>query len=210
MRGDPLVDRGVERPSALARVGDAAGEALEVRIQATHDVRLAADHEAVAALEPEHAAAGAAVHVVEPVAGEPARAIDVVAVVGVPAVDDGVTAREAGGNALERRIDDARRDHEPDDARLGELFDEGVQRRGAGRALAHESLYGGRRDVVHHAGVAPAEQATHHVRAHATQPDHADLHSCLLSFVPTARPWSTARVWRATIRSSFVSTTRTT
>src|SRR6184192_3457815 len=176
----------------------------------THDVRLAADHEAVAALETEHASAGAAVDVVEPAAGEPGRAVDVVAVVGVPAVDDDVAALEVWDEALERRVGDARRDHEPDDARLGELRDEGVHRRGAARALAHESLDRGRRDVVHHAGMAAAHETTHHVRAHATQPDHADLHCCLLSFLPAARPCSTSRVWRATIRSSFVSTTRTT
>src|SRR5207247_2610482 len=123
---------------------------------------------------------------------------------------DDVAALEVWDEALERRVDDARRDHEPDDARLGELRDEGVHRRGAARALAHESLDRGRRDVVHHAGMAAAHETTHHVRAHATQPDHTDLHCCLLSSVPAARPCSRSRVWRATIRSSFVRTTRTT
>src|SRR5256885_564971 len=100
----------------------------EERVQMTHDVRLAADHEAVAALETEHAAARAAVHVVEPTAGEPGRAVDVVAVVGVPAVDDDVAALEVWDEALERRIDGARRYHEPDDPGRRELLDEGVQR----------------------------------------------------------------------------------
>src|SRR4030095_2953504 len=105
-----------------------------------------------------------------------------------------VAALEAGDDALERGIDDARRDHEPDDARLAELLDEGVQRRGAARPVADERLYGGRRDVVHHAGVAPAEQTTHHVRTHATQPDHADLHFPVL---PQCRARARASVSRA-------------
>src|SRR5439155_8482826 len=195
----------LRRPTPLFATGRArhvpwAGrQRREERVQMTHDVRLAADHEAVAALETEHAAARAAVDVVEPPAGEPGRAVDVVAVVGVPAVDDDVAALEVGDEALECRIDDARRYHEPDDPRLRELLDEGVQRGGAARALAYEGLHGGCRYVVHHAGVPAADEATHHVRSHATQPDHADLHCCLLSSLPATRPWSTSRVWRATI-----------
>src|SRR5438132_13680277 len=165
----------------------------------THDVRLAADHETVAALETEHASARAAVDVVEPAAGESGRAVDVVAVVGVPAVDDDVAALEVGDEALERRIDDGRRYHQPDDPWLRELLDEGVQCGCAARTLTHERLHGGCRYVVHHAGVPAADETTHHVRSHATQPDHADLHRCL----PQWRACARASVSRAaaTIRS---------
>src|SRR5439155_1465836 len=206
----------LRRPAPLLATGGArhvprAGrQRREERVEMTHDVRLAADHEAVAALETEHAAARAAVHVVGPAAGEPGRAVDVVTVEGVPAVDDDVAALEAWDERLGRRVDAARRYHEPDDPWLRELLDEGVQRRRAARTLTHERLHGGCRYVVHHAGVPAADETTHHVRSHATQPDHADLHCCLLSSVPAARPCSTSRVWRATIRSSFVLTTRTT
>src|SRR5262249_46405021 len=148
----------------------------EERIEMTHDVRLAADHEAVAALETEHAAARAAVHVVEPAPGEPGRTVDVVTVVGVPAVHHDVAALEVWDEALERRIDDGRRDHQPDDPGLRELLDEGVQRGRAARTLTYARLHGGCRDVVHHAGVPAADETTHHVRSHATQTDHPDLH----------------------------------
>ena len=49
-----------------------------------------ADHQAVAALQAPHAAAGAAVDVVDLPAGGDLRAVDVVAVGGVAAVDDRV------------------------------------------------------------------------------------------------------------------------
>src|SRR5262249_8784915 len=148
----------------------------EERVEMPHDVRLAADHEAVAALEAEHATARPAVHVMYPLVGESARPIDVVAVVRVSTVDHDVAALEAGDEGLERRIDGGRRDHQPDDARLRELTSKRGHRGRAARAFAHESLYRSRRAVVHHAGVAAAEQATHHVRTHPTESDHADLH----------------------------------
>ena len=50
-------------------------------------------------------------------------------------------ATEEGDEALERRIDDARRNHEPDGARLRELTDEGLHRGRAACAFAHEGLY---------------------------------------------------------------------
>ena len=58
----------------------------------------AADHQAVAALEAEDAAAGAAVDEVDPLLAQLRGAADVVAVVGVAAVDDRVAGLEHGGD----------------------------------------------------------------------------------------------------------------
>src|SRR5262249_6777771 len=55
-------------------------------------------------------------------------------------------------------------------------LDEGVQRGRAARTLTHDRLHGVCRDVVRHAGVSAAHETTHHVRTHATQSDHPDLH----------------------------------
>ena len=69
-------------------------ERLEDRIEALDDLVLAADHEAVAALEAVHAAAGAGVDVVDVLRGERLRAADVVLEERVAAVDDRVARLE--------------------------------------------------------------------------------------------------------------------
>ena len=76
---------------------DARREAAEDRIEVRDDPVLAADHEAVAALEAEDAAARADVDVVHPARLELGGAVDVVAVVAVAAVDDDVAALEVPG-----------------------------------------------------------------------------------------------------------------
>ena len=116
---------------------DARGERREDRVEPLDRLVGAADHQAVAALEAEDAAAGAAVDVVDPALGELAGAADVVAVVGVAAVDDRVAGLERSASSLTvlsvispaGTITQAARG-------VVELGDEVVERVGAGRALA--------------------------------------------------------------------------
>src|SRR5439155_26241517 len=56
------------------------------------------------------------------------------------------------------------------------------------RALARQRLDRLGRDVVHHALVAAAQETSHHVGAHPTETDHADLHPILLSTTFPVRP----------------------
>ena len=77
-------------------------ERLEDRGEVGDGVVVAADHQAVAALEPEDAAAGAAVDVVDPALGQPRGGVDVVAVVGVAAVDDHVALAEQRRELVDR------------------------------------------------------------------------------------------------------------
>src|SRR5207245_2841610 len=143
-------------PRGAGQRAGAGRERREQQIEAPYHLGLAADHEAVATLEPPDAAARAAVDVVEAARREPLRPFDVVAVVRVPAVDDDVPGREPRGELVERRVDHRGGHHEPDDPRLGEARDEIVDRRGAGGALPSERLDGGLRAVVHHALVTAA------------------------------------------------------
>src|SRR5207253_796081 len=76
-----------ERPTA-------GGERREQRIEPADDVAFAADHETVSALAAPDAAARPAVDVVNPACLETLRAIDVVAVIGIHAVDDDVVRDE--------------------------------------------------------------------------------------------------------------------
>src|SRR5262249_39310389 len=81
---------GLFAPGRARHVPAAGGERLEDRIEPPHDVRLAADHHAVAALETPDASRSPDVDVVEAARRELLRAPDVVDVVGVPAVDQDI------------------------------------------------------------------------------------------------------------------------
>ena len=78
----PGVGSAVPRPGAMR---------LEQRVEPLHDLGLPADHEAEAALQPEHPAARPDVDVVDVLRRELLGPGDVVAVVGVAAVDHHVT-----------------------------------------------------------------------------------------------------------------------
>src|SRR4051794_37842861 len=155
---------------------DARRERLEEGVEARDGRVVAADHQAVAALEAEHAAARAHVDVVQALLAQRPRPDDVVAVVGVAAVDDGVVLVEQRDELVERRVDDRGRDHDADAPRLLELRDEVLHRLGAGRALALERGDRVGADVVDDAVVAAAHQPADHVGPHAPQSDHAHLH----------------------------------
>ena len=60
---------------------------------------------------------------------------------------------------------------------LREFRDEILQRRGSRGAFLRQLLDVGRIQVEHDALVPAAHQAAHHVRAHAAQSDHSELHS---------------------------------
>ena len=80
---------------------DAGRDGLEQRVEVRDDLVLAADHQAVAALEAEHAAAGADVDVVDALLAQLGRPVDVLAVVGVAAVDDDVARLHQLGQLLD-------------------------------------------------------------------------------------------------------------
>ena len=135
-----------------------------------------ADHQAVAALEAEHPAAGADVDVVEPELGELLPAADIVVVVGVAAVDDDVARLEQRGDLIDDLAGDAGRDHHPDDAGRGQLADEVLHRLRPGRALAGQRRHRLGIDVEDHALVSVAHQAPDDVGAHPAEADHSQLH----------------------------------
>ena len=137
----------------------------------------AADHHAVAALEPPHAAGRAHVDIVELPLGQRLGAPDVVPVEAVAAVDDHVAGLEQGRERLHRLLGDlARRQHHPHRARPVELGHQIVQAGGPDRTLGGQLLHGLRLRVVDDAGVTMQLQAAHDVASHAAEPDHAQLH----------------------------------
>jgi hypothetical protein len=85
-------------------------------------VRLAADHQAVAAFSSPDAAAGADVDIVNAAPGELFRAPDVIDVIGIAAVDEDVTGRKMRQQVGYGAVDDSCRDHQPDGPRRRELL----------------------------------------------------------------------------------------
>ena len=96
------------------------------------DVILAADHQAEASIEAEHPTAGADVDVVDVLLHERGRSIDVVAVVGVAAVDHDVTGIHPIAELHHRVACERRRHHHPGGSRRSELAHEIVERTRAG------------------------------------------------------------------------------
>ena len=159
---------------------DTGRDGLEDRVEVRDHVVFAADHEAEPALEPEHATARAAVDVVDALRLQPRRAIDVVAVVGVAAVDDDVAGLEVLLQLGDLAVDKCRRHHDPHRPRLRELADEVLDRRRARRAFGRERRHDIGAHVVPDAFVAVTHEATYEVRPHPAESDHAELHRLLL------------------------------
>src|SRR5215218_4195992 len=172
--------RGRELPvaprRALGRV-DTRREAGEDRVEPLHRPVGAADHQAVAALEPEDAAAGAAVDVVDPPLSHLFGAADVVPVVGVAAVDDRVAGLQHRGDRVDRLLGDLPgRDHDPDRARGTQLRSHLLQRGGALGSLARQLRDRIGVDVVGDDLVAVAHQAPRHVGSHSAEADDSEFH----------------------------------
>src|SRR5207302_7830651 len=164
-------------PRSAGNVAAPGSERLENRVEASDRVLLAADHHAVAALEPPDAAAGADVQVVNALLTDSFRASHVVFVEGIAAVDDGVArfhqARERRDHLLGRV---ARGHHHPGRARLAQLTDEVFEGIGAGGSLRDQLPDAGGIPSVNDALLPASEQAPHHVAAHSSQTYHSELH----------------------------------
>ena len=151
-------------------------EGCEQRREPLHHGVFAADHLAVAALGPGDAAARAHVEMVDSARLQRGGAADVIAVVGVAAVDDDVVGVEQRRERGQHLIDEGRRNHQPDRTRSHQRGDQLLQRGRAGGALRRQPIDGGRLHVVDDAGVITAHQPAHHVGPHASESDHTDLH----------------------------------
>jgi hypothetical protein len=162
--------------------GHARCQGGEDRIEPLHHADLAADHQAIAALQSPNAPGGADVEVVDPPGLEFSGAADVVLPEGVAAVDqhiDGTEqARQFGNGGLG---DLASRQHQPDDARGGQRSCKRGETVDGGGALTSQSATGLGVAVMDDAGVAMAHETARDVGAHATEPDDADVHA---SFPP--------------------------
>jgi hypothetical protein len=109
----------------------AGGQGREDRVEVLHHRRLAADHEAVAALATPDSTASADVHVVDALRRELRRTPDVVDIVRVAAVDEDVAGGQQGHEVVDGRVNGRCRHHQPDGPRHLQLLHEVCDRRGA-------------------------------------------------------------------------------
>jgi hypothetical protein len=122
------------------------------------------------------AAGGADVDEVEALEQERLGAVHVVPVVAVAAVDDRVAGLEVLDELVDDLLDERRRHHDPDRARLVELPHQVRERARAGGALGPELRHGVRIDVEDDDLVPVLHQAARHVCAHPPESDHSQLH----------------------------------
>src|SRR5204863_9994140 len=123
------------------------------------------------------AARGSGVEVTNALAGELLGAAGVIFEVRVAAVDDDVSTGEQAGSLLHGALGGvAGGHHQPHRAGRLELLDQLFERAGGYRAFTGELLHRVHGAVVHHHLVPALHQPAHHVRAHAAQANHSDLH----------------------------------
>src|SRR5262249_22009796 len=133
--------------------------------------------QAIPALASPYATAGPDVDIVDALPRKLLRAADVVDVIRVAAVDQDVAGRELRGELGDGGVHGRSGDHEPDGPGRLQLLHEIRGRRGADRFGPHELIDRLLGPVVHHALMAAGEQAMDHVRTHAAESDHTELHS---------------------------------
>ena len=153
-------------------------QGFENRPQPADDLGLPPDHQAVSFRPPPDAAAGPHVDKLQPALFQHRRPAKGVAIIGVPAVDDGVAAAQERHQRLQRLIDGGSRgNHQPDDARRAESFHHVSQRRGRLSPHLHGALPRLRGARIPHDAVTGAYQPLGHIGAHAAQSDHGEMHT---------------------------------
>jgi len=172
---------GAGRADAAPALVLAGRQRLEDRPQGFHDLFVTADHHAVALGQAPHAAAGAAVDVVDALSLAPGGVAERILVVGVAAVDHRVALVQQPQQRGDGVVGDlARGHHQPQHARRGQGLYQRLERSGRAAALAFQLL--ARIGVGVEAGdlVTAIEQPLRHVGAHLAETDHAQLHGSSL------------------------------
>ena len=139
------------------------------------------DHQAVALRQPPHAATGAAVEEMHAAPATLRRPTLAVLVVGVAAIDHDVARLQQRAQRVQRGIHGrAGRHHQPQRARRRQRGHQGGERVECFHALRLRRLARGRAGVETGHPVPAARQPRGHVRAHAPQTDHTDVHATSL------------------------------
>ncbi len=159
----------------------------EDRVEMLHHIGLAADHHAIAALQPPDAAAGADIDIVDALGRQFLGAADVVDVVGIAAVDQDVARLEMGQQIGDGLVDHGGRHHQPDRPRLGRASWRNPRGDAAPTAFSLASsatAFADMSKTTH--SWPPLHETAHHIRTHPAEADHSQLHRLYpsLKFLP--------------------------
>src|SRR5207302_2551622 len=166
---------GARRPHVGVAVG--RRQRLEDRLDLFEDGLVATHHQVEADFRSPDATADAAIQEFHLLRSQRFSAAHRVFVVRVAAIDDDVSRIKDPGQSLNGVIDRwAGGDHQPEDARWLEFLTEILEATGPDRAIARERRDGLGEPVVDHQLVSALHQPPGHSRAHAPEPDEAELH----------------------------------
>ncbi len=158
-------------------VAASGGQSFENWVEALDGLFGAADHHAVSAFQSPDAAARAHIDIVNALGGAHFRAAYVVFKERISAVDDSVALLHAGEEGLNRFFGGvARWDHDPGSAGRSQFCNEVIERSGTGGAFAGQLFNRVRAEVGHDQLMAAAHKTARHVRAHAPEAYHCELH----------------------------------
>ena len=156
-------------PRRLLDLALAGGKRGKDRIEMVDRGLVAADHQAIAALEAPDPARGADIDITDAGLQQVGGAADIVLVVGIAAIDQDVIGRNAGGQMRDGALGDlAGRQHHPDGARaFGQGGDQSLERFGRPGAFGAERRAGIGVDIVHGDIVAGPHQPFGDIAPHA-------------------------------------------
>ena len=182
---------------------DARRERAEDRVEPIDGLLVAADHHAVAALQPPYAAGCADIDVVDPLRVEVAGTSHVVLIERVATVDDAVVGAQEAAERPHRLLGDLPgRKHHPGGSGRFKLGDEIFEARGGGRTFGGQRLHHLRIAVVDHGRVAVAQKTANDVAAHPAEADHAELHPVALPSGPSGPAARSVRFMDRIVRAA--------
>src|SRR6185437_6299635 len=119
------------------RGSDPGSKGGEDWLETLDHVWFAANHQTISVFRTPDPAAGPNIDIVDTLRLEFARAANVVDVVGIASVNDGVAGLHAASKFVQSLIDDSGRHHQPSSTRRLQLGHEVIERGGSGRTFTH-------------------------------------------------------------------------
>ena len=198
------------RPGRGFDAAGVGGDGVEDGVEPRDDLRFTADHQTVATIEAPDAATSSDVDVMDVLRQQVLRPGDVVAVVGVAAVDHRVArhpAEEPTASSVESTTAAGSMSHI--DRGFVQLLHEVGQRRRTRGSFFGQSGHRVRVHVECDAAMPVSHQTPHQVRAHPAESNHSQLHGCVGCHVPPfnlpclGQPWESEHSFRPAPPSAF-------
>ena len=158
-------------------IAHARGECCKNRVEPLHRFGRSADHHAIAALEPPHAAGGADIDIVQFLLGELFRAPHVILVESVAAIDDGIARLQQSGQGIDGFFGNgAGRQHHPHGAWFFQAPHQVGEIRRTHGAAAGDFLHRIGAVIINDTAMTGTHQTQADIATHSAEADDAQLH----------------------------------